>query len=105
MTSIATTVSNLLGTVDTTARSATSLITAMGRGASMLDAYVSDMQYRQHTDQVIMRDEYSSIAVMNAALKLSEMEHAIQTKLDAAPDLRTKYAEIYARLQAKVPAA
>ncbi|QXV74310.1 hypothetical protein [Rhizobium phage RHEph16] len=102
MTTITQTVSNLLGTVDTTAQSVTSLVTALGRGANMLDMYVSDMQYRQHTDQVIMRDEYSSIAVMKAALKISEMETEIQSKVNSSPDFAQKYAEVYTRLNNKL---
>jgi len=60
------------------------------------------MQYRQHTDQTIMRDEYSSIAVMKSALKITEMEVEIQTKVNSSPDFASKYAEVYKRLQTKV---
>ncbi|QIG76526.1 hypothetical protein EVC27_001 [Rhizobium phage RHph_I1_6] len=102
MTTITATVSNLLGTVDTTAQSVTSLVTALGRGANMLDMYVADMQYRQHTDQTIMRDEYQSVSVMKSALKITEMESEIQTKINSSPDFAAKYAEVYARLQQKL---
>ncbi|QIG70464.1 hypothetical protein PP744_gp001 [Rhizobium phage RHph_N38] len=102
MTTITATVSNLLGTVDTTAQSVTSLVTALGRGANMLDMYVADMQYRQHTDQTIMRDEYSSIAVMKSALKIAEMESEIQTKVNSSPDFAKKYQEVYERLNKKL---
>lgn len=102
MTTITTTVSNLLGTVDTTANAVTSLVTALGRGSNMLDMYVSDMQFKQHADQVAMRDEYSSIAVMKASLKITEMESEIQTKINQSPDFAAKYAEVYARIHAKM---
>ena len=102
MTTITATVSNLLGTVDTTAQSVTSLVTALGRGANMLDMYVSDMQFKQHADMLVMRDEYSSVAVMKASLKIADMEMEIQTKVNSSPDYAAKYQEVYTRLAAKV---
>lgn len=102
MTTITATVSNLLGTVDTTAQSVTSLVTALGRGANMLDMYVADMQYKQHTDQKIMQDEYSSISIMKAALRISEMETEIQTKVNSSPDFAAKYQQVYERLTNKL---
>lgn len=102
MTTIVDTISNVLGTVSTTANAATTVVNAIARGATMLDTYVGDKQFEMRADSAAYRNEYSTLAVLQASLKVASKEREIQKQLDSDPDLAAKFAEVHQRIQLAV---
>lgn len=71
----------VLGTVTTAAMAVTSLFTAVGNGASMLNKYVEDASSDQIDASKIHRKVYRSNLVTQAALEQSKLAAEVETHL------------------------
>lgn len=104
MANLTTTFTSLLSTIETTANSATKLVTSAGRAADMLDRYASEHQHKQALRIAIDRATYEKDLINAAALRLSKEEDKIQTELNNNNQLKQMFAENYKLLTEAVSA-
>ena len=99
MTNITTTFTSLLSTVETTANSATKIITAASRGIDMLDRYASEHQHKQAMRIAIDRATYETTLLNENAMRLAKEEDKILNELNNNSQLKKQFDENYAMLK------
>lgn len=79
-------VGSVLGTVTTAATAVTSLFSAVGTGATMLQRYADDASTDQADASKIHRKVYRSNLVTNAALEQSKLQAEVTAHLSSLDD-------------------
>ena len=100
MTNIRTTLVAALGTVETTAQSATKLVATTGKAIDMLDRYVGEHQYKQALRIAQERQTYRKELLNRTTMAIAQEEHKIQEQLNSNPDLKSKFESNYKELEA-----
>lgn len=91
----------VLGTVTVAATAVTSLFTAVGNGASMLNKYVEDASVDQQDASKIHRQVYRSNLVTNAALEQSKLKAEVEAHLNSlGNEARESFNEVHTSLTA-----
>ena len=99
MSNVRTTAAALLTTVESTASSATKLVSTTGRAIDMLDRYVGEHQYKQALRIAVERNNYKKELLNRSAEAIAKEEHRIQQELNNNPDLKEKFASNYKELE------
>lgn len=105
MSNIRTTATALLSTIETTAASATKLVSTSGRAIDMLDRYVGEHQKKQAMRIAIENETYRAELLNRTTLAMSKEEERIQRELDNNPILAAKFKSNYEKLDAILTAS
>ncbi|QEP29800.1 hypothetical protein HYP99_gp002 [Sinorhizobium phage ort11] len=104
MANLRTTVTSLLGSIQTTADSASKLIDSSSRGIDMLDSYIQQAQWKQKRSHIAERDQFEQDLIREYTERNADAERKIQTKLDSDQVYAAMYKSNMDRLTEKLNA-